>query len=333
MLDSGCMAAARRVVLVTRVEYQKAEVVFQAEPALQCEPAPDEESDLAAAVRSRHASHVVVGARPYAGALYDALPAGGVIARFGVGHDGIDKARATSARLLCTNTPGVLNQSVAEHTMLLVGAAARVLVAMSAAMVRHAWDPVVGAELEGKTLAIVGCGAIGRAVARIASAGYGMQVVGCCRPDAAPAALPHFGVVTNDVAAAVRNADFVSLHMSASADNVHWLNRERLEWFGERTWLVNTARGSLVDEAALFAALAERRLGGAALDVFAREPYAPAEPAADLRSLPNVILTPHVGSNTIEANRRMAQRALHNIALAESGAFDRMDLLNRGVLK
>ena len=140
-------------------------------------------------------------------------------------------------------------------------------------------------------------------------------------------------VSATDFAAAVRSADFVSLHISASRDNLHWLNRERLRLFGERTWLINTARGSLVDEAALFAALAEGRLGGAALDVFVHEPYVPAEPGADLRSLPNVIMTPHVASNTVEANRRMAARALQNIALAESGAFDRMDLLNRDVLK
>jgi phosphoglycerate dehydrogenase-like enzyme len=327
------MAAARRIVLVTDVEYRKAEHVFQSEPALHCERAPDAESDLAATIRDTRASHVVVGARPYGGALYEALPKGGVIARFGVGHDGIDKTRATTAGLLCTNTPGVLNQSVAEHAMLLVGAAARTLVAMSASMARQAWDPVVGAELQGKTLAIIGCGGIGRAVARIASAGYGMQVVGCCRPDAPPpAALPHFGEVTNDIAAAVRRADFVSLHMSASRDNLHWLNRERLALLGERTWLINTARGSLVDEAALFAALVEGRLAGAALDVFAHEPYMPAEKGGDLRSLPNVIMTPHVASNTVEANHRMAHRALHNIALAESGAFDRMDLLNPDVL-
>jgi len=327
------MAAARRVVLVTGVEYRKAEGVFQSEAALQCEPAPDDETELAGAVRARGASHAIVGSRRYGGSLYEALPAGGVIARFGVGYDGIDTGRATAAGLLCTNTPGVLNQSVAEHTLLLVGAAARTLVAMSAAMSRHAWDPVVGAELEGKTLAVVGCGGIGRAVARIASAGYGMQVVGCCRPDAPPAPLPHFATVTNDVAEAIRHADFVSLHMSASRDNVHWLNRDRLELFGDRTWLINTARGSLVDEAALFAALAKRRLAGAALDVFAREPYLPAAPAVDFRSLPNVIMTPHVGSNTVEANRRMAQRALQNIVLAERGAFDRMDLLNPDVVK
>ena len=131
---------------------------------------------------------------------------------------------------------------------------------------------------------------------------------------------------------AVRHADFVSLHLSAGPENVHWLNRDRLSSLGERTWLINTARGSLVDEAALCAALVERRLAGAALDVFAREPYAPVEGSGDLRSLPNVILTPHVGSNTVEANRRMAERAVQNIALAEARAFARMDLLNPEVL-
>ena len=88
----------------------------------------------------------------------------------------------------------------------------------------------------------------------------------------------------------------------------------------------------MVDEGALFAALAERRLAGAALDVFAQEPYAPMEGSGDLRSLANVILTPHVGSNTVEANGRMAERALQNIVFAEACAFGRMDLLNPEVL-
>ena len=200
-------------------------------------------------------------------------------------------------------------------------------------MAQRAWDPVTGGELQGKTLAIIGCGGIGRSVARIASLGYGMQVVGCSRPDVPPPAeLEHFHVVTNDFAMAVRDADFVSLHMSASRENVHFIDRDRLALLGERTWLINTARGSMVDEDALFAALAERRLAGAALDVFAREPYAPTEGSGDLRSLANVILTPHVGSNTVEANGRMAERALQNIVLAEARAFARMDLLNPEVL-
>jgi phosphoglycerate dehydrogenase-like enzyme len=333
MLNSRRMANSRPRVLVTDLEYRKAEVSFLSAQGLECLPAPDAETDLASAIREAHASYVVVGPRTYCGALYEALPAGGVIARFGVGHDGIDKAKATAAGLLCTNTPGVLNQSVAEHTMLLVAAAARTLIAMSTSMARHVWDPVMGVELQGKTLAIIGCGGIGRSVARIASLGYGMQVVGCSRLDAPPpTALEHFGEVTNDFVTAVRSADFVSLHMSARRENLHWINRERLASLGERSWLINTARGSLVDEAALFAALAERRLAGAARGGFAQEPYAPVEGGGDLRSLPNVILTPHTGSNTVEANRRMADRALQNIALAGARAFARMDLVNPEVL-
>ncbi len=334
MLNSRPMRNSSPRVLVTQSEYRKGEGSFVSASGVECQCAPEAEADLALAIRETHASHVIVGSRSYVRALYEALPAGGVIARFGVGHDGIDKAKATAAGLLCTNTPGVLNQSVAEHTMLLIGAAARPLVAMSAGMARRAWDPAIGAELQGKTLAIIGCGGIGRAVARIAALGYGMHVVGCSRPDAPPPAeLQHFGALTNDFGTAVRHADFVSLHMSASRDTLHWINRERLAFFGERTWLINTARGSLVDEAALFAALVERRLGGAALDVFAQEPYAPVEGGGDLRALANVILTPHVGSNTLEANRRMAERALQNIALAESRAFARMDLVNPEVLR
>jgi len=322
------------MVLVTESEYRKAEACFVSASGLDCRRAPDLEADLASSIREARAVYVVVGPLTYAGALYEALPAGGVIARFGVGHDGIDNARATEAGLLCTNTPGVLDQSVAEHTMLLVAAAARRLVAASASMAQHVWDPVTGEELQGKTLAIIGCGGIGRSVARIASLGYGMQVVGCSRPGVPPPAeLEHFRVVTNDFASAVRDADFVSLHMTASRDNVHFINRERLASLGERTWLINTARGSIVDEGALFAALVSRRLNGAALDVFAREPYAPAEGSGDIRSLANVILTPHVGSNTVEANRRMAERALQNIVFAEARAFGRMDLLNPEVLK
>ncbi len=328
------MANSPPKVLVTEAEYRKGEACFLSAAGLECLCASDDEADLSLAVRKTQAAYVVVGPRPYSGALYEALPRGGVIARFGVGHDNIDKGAATDAGLLCTTTPGVLDQSVAEHTMLLVAATARPLLSISASMTRHAWDPAPGVELQGKTLAIVGCGGIGRSVARIATLGYGMRVVGCSRPDVKPpTTLEHFAAITNDFATAVRDADFVSLHMSASRDNLRFISRERLKHLGERTWLINTARGWMVDEAALFAALAERRLAGAALDVFEREPYAPVEGGGDLRSLANVILTPHVGSNTVEANRRMAERALQNIAFAEARAFARMDLLNPEVLK
>jgi phosphoglycerate dehydrogenase-like enzyme len=98
-------------------------------------------------------------------------------------------------------------------------------------------------------------------------------------------------------------------------------------------WLINTARGAVVDEAALFDALAQGRLGGAGLDVFAREPYEPVDPGRDLRTLANVIMMPHVGSHTGAANRRMAERALQNIVLVEAGDFASIDLLNPEVLR
>jgi len=320
-------------VLITEPEYRKGEAVFHTESRLECLRAPAEEAALAAAIRETSARHVIVGLTTYTGPLYAALPSGGVIARFGVGHDGVDKAQATAAGLLCTNTPGVLHQSVAETTMMLIAEAARRFTAMVTNMSHGVWEPMMGTELDGKTLAIVGCGEIGRTVARIAARGYNMRVIGCSRPDApAPAHFEHFERVTNDFQEAVRKADFVSLHLPARSENIGFLNQARLRQIPSRAWLINTARGSVVDEIALFTALSEGRIAGAALDVFVREPYVPVQQDADLRLLPNVILTPHIGSTTTEAGRRVAERTLQNILLAEAREFSRMDLVNRQVL-
>jgi phosphoglycerate dehydrogenase-like enzyme len=319
-------------VLVTEPEYRRAESVFTSARGVQCTPAPREEADLARAITDRGARYVVVGSSPYTSALYAALPRGGVIARFGVGHDSVDKAKATSAGLLCTNTPGVLDQSVAEHAMLLILAAARHLVKNTSDMRGGTWDlGPQGTELRGKTLAVIGAGRIGRATARIAAQAFGMRVVGFRRSRAEGD--PDVPDVTTDFGVAVRDARFVSLHITAEAANRKFINAERLAMLPRDAWLINTARGAIVDEAALYDALATRRLAGAALDVFEREPYAPADPSRDFRTLENVILTPHVGSHTHEANRAMAERALENIRLAEAGNFAAMDLLNPDVLR
>jgi phosphoglycerate dehydrogenase-like enzyme len=218
--------------------------------------------------------------------------------------------------------------------MLLVAAAARNLPTALANMASGVWTSAAGRDLHGKTIAVIGCGGIGRAVGKIASLGYGMHAIGCTRPDAPPpAAIAHFERVTNNFASAVRDADFVSLHMPARPDTVRFINRERLADISAGAWLINTARGAVVDEPALFEALARGRIAGAALDVFTREPYVPVRGGGDLRSLTNVILTPHVGSNTSESNRRMAERALQNIKFAHAGSVERMDLLNREVLR
>ncbi|HEY3838923.1 MAG TPA: NAD(P)-dependent oxidoreductase [Bryobacteraceae bacterium] len=328
--------ANETIVVVGETEYRKAEVVFSSTPGLRCIAAPAAEEEFAAMVRSHGGRHVVVGVQPYRDALYAALPRGGVVARFGVGHDGIDKAKATAAGLFCTNTPGVLDESVAEHTLALILAASRHFVPLASGLhERSEWTSRMGREVSGKTLAIIGVGSIGKTAARMAAFGLGMRVVGCARVTPfSNEVMERNGIasVTSDFEAAVRDADYVSLHIPATEINRHFINRDRLAMLPSHAWLINTARGAVVDENALYDALSAGLIGGAALDVFEREPYVPTNPAKDLRTLDNVILTPHMGSNTLEANRRMGERALYNIRMAEEGEYRSMDLLNPAVL-
>jgi len=324
-------------VAVTELEYRKAKDIFAraAGEGCDCVCAPAEEAALAAAIRAGGIRHAIIGIERYTGPLYEALDAGSVLARFGVGHDGVDKARATARGLLCTNTPGVLDDSVAEHTIGLMFAAARQTVTQACQARAGEWAPRLGAELKGRTLAVIGCGAIGRRVGQMAAHGLGMKVIGC---EVAAVELPRmqqefgFGSVVKEFGEAVKGADFVSLHIPSLPETRHYLGEARLRMLPAGCWVVNTARGAVVDEAALFDALASRRLAGAALDVFEREPYAPVAPGKDLRTLPNVIMTPHISSSTREACDRMASRALRNIQLAEAGQYDQMDLLNPEVL-
>jgi len=324
-------------IAVTELEYRKAEAVFAraAGEGCDCVCAPAEEAALAAAVRAGGVRHAIIGVEKYVGALYQALSAGAVIARFGVGHDGVDKAQATARGLLCTNTPGALDDSVAEHTINLLFAAARQTVAQAARLRAGEWAPQMGAELKGKTLAVIGCGAIGRRVGQMASRGLDMKVVGCEVAELELLRMQRefgFTSVVREFSEAVGEADYVSLHIPSLPATRHFLNGERLRLLPPRCWVVNTARGAVVDEAALFDALAGGRLAGAALDVFEREPYAPVAAGKDLRTLDNVIMTPHISSSTREACDRMASRALRNIQLAEAGQYREMDLLNPEVL-
>lgn len=322
------------LVLVSEPEFVRAETLFRSTTFVRCVAGPAADEQLAEAIRKTGARHAIVGPLTYPKAIYAAVPRGGVIARFGIGYDGINLARATESGLLCTNTPDVLHQSVAELAALFMLAAARHLVPFATDMQHGVWKPAGGVELEGKTLAVIGVGRIGRALARIASRGLQMHVIGCRRAGSASSAPePDFAFVTTDFARAVRDADFVSLHMPGTPANAKFVDAGKLAQMKPGAWLINTARGAVVDENALFDALSSGQLGGAALDVFAREPYEPIDPARDLRDLPNVILVPHVGTNTVEANRRMGERALANIAFAEAGNFASMDLLNPEVLE
>lgn len=323
-------------IAVTQTEYDKAREAFSnPPPGYECLRAPAPEPQLAAFIQEHQALHAIVGTAPYAGALYAALSTGGVIARFGVGHDGVNKDLATTHKLLCTNTPGVLDQSVAEYAIALLLAAARHIPQSAQATRQGQWQPILGTQLQGKQLTVIGAGSIGRLVGRIAAHGLNMRVVGCDpRPD-------HFDLLrrehgfadlTTDYERAVAAADFVTLHVPGGPATTHYIDAARLAAMPARAWLINTARGSVVDESALFDALAAGRLAGAALDVAEHEPYAPIVAAKDLRTLDNVILMPHAASSTYEACDAMAKRSLHNITLADSKQYDAMDLLNPQVL-
>jgi phosphoglycerate dehydrogenase-like enzyme len=322
----------KTAVLVSETEFRRARSTFAAPgDDIECVPVPGAEDALCEAIVQHGTRFVIVGSSPYRGRLYRTLPRGGVIARFGVGYDNVDLGQAVEAGILCTNTPDVLQQSVAELTLMLIGMAARHLVAAAVGVRGARWEPQEGSELEGKTLALIGSGAIAAAVARIAAAGFGMQVIGYARTPR-PGPSEHFAAITTDFSEAVGDADFVSLHIPGSPENAGFMNAERLALMPARAWLINTARGAVVDEVALYGALAGGRLAGAALDVFAREPYQPAAPDRDLRTLDNVIGVPHIGSNTVEANRRMALRAVRNVRLAIEGDLSSMDLINPDVL-
>lgn len=322
---------------VTEPEYRKAESVFSgaSEAGCDCVPVPSDEKELAEELRRGRFQHVIVGVTAYRGPLYEALDPGAVIARFGVGHDGLDKALATSRGLLCTNTPGVLDDSVAEHAMGLIMSLARHTPLHVARVERGQWLPQLGMELKGKRLGVIGCGGIGRRLSRIASRGFGMTVVGLRRSHTGDEELRQqfgFDRVVSNFEEAAAGTDFLSLHLPGGPETRHFLNRARLESLPRGCFLINTARGSLIDEDSLFDALSQGRIAGAALDVFETEPYRPQTPEKDLRHLSNLVMTPHIGSSTREACDRMAQGALRNIRLAGERKHAEMNLLNPAVL-
>jgi lactate dehydrogenase-like 2-hydroxyacid dehydrogenase len=305
-------------IAVTELEYYKAEAVFEAavSDGFECLPAPAEERELANFIRNKNALHVIIGVNKYTGELYNALPQGGVIARFGVGCDGVDKVKAAEKGLLCTNTPGVLDLSVAECAIGLMLTTARHFFTCIMDNKNGIWENRLGMELSGKNLAIIGCGAIGKKTAAIAAFGFGMKVIGF---DVADFNLPElrekYGIshIKNVFADAVSDADFVSMHIPDIPETKDFINAERLAQIPSKAILINTARGSIVDENALYDALVSGKLAGAALDVFKVEPYIPQSRDKDLRTLNNVIMTPHISSSTAEACERMAKAALKHI--------------------
>lgn len=230
-----------------------------------------------------------------------------VIGRHGVGLDNIDLPAATARGIVVVNTPDANTNSVAEHTLLAIGALAKRIAFMDGAVRQGQWmirDRFGAVELEGKTLGIIGLGRIGSLVARKAMAGFGMRVVWFD-----PSLLPDSPTIPpgierrESMAKVLREADFVSLHVPLTPATNGLIGAAQLKMMKPGAFLVNFARGEVVDEAALYAALKERTIAGAALDVYAPEPPKPDNP---LFALDNVLLSPHSSALTIEGAIRMA---------------------------
>jgi glyoxylate reductase len=246
----------------------------------------------------------------------DALEAGAklkVVANIAVGYDNIDVPAARSRGIVVTNTPDVLTEAVAEITWGLIFSITRRIVEGDRLVRRGAWkgwalDFMLGTELGGKQLGIIGRGRIGRAVAAKAPA-FGMQAVFAVRGPGKPGS----GEMSLDEL--LVTSDVISIHTPMTAANRHLIDRKAFARMKRSAFLVNTARGPIVDEEGLAWALKERLIAGAALDVYEREP----EVTASLMALENVVLAPHLGSATRETRTAMADMAVRNAVAVLEG--------------
>lgn len=226
-----------------------------------------------------------------------------LIGRAGVGVDNIDLEAATLRGIAVVNSPSANTVAACEHTLGLMLALSRNIPQADADVKRGRWQRAqwMGAELQGKTLGIVGLGRVGREVAKRALS-FGMKVL-AQDPFVTAEQAAELGITLTGLKELLSASDFVTLHAPASDKTRHLIDAEKLSWLKKGSRLINCARGELVSERALVEALSSGRLAGAALDVFEKEPLPPESP---LRQLPQVILTPHLGASTQEAQGKVA---------------------------
>jgi lactate dehydrogenase-like 2-hydroxyacid dehydrogenase len=244
-----------------------------------------------------------------------------LVANFGVGFNNIDVEAAKARGVAVSNTPDVLTDATADLAMTLLLMVAR----RTGEGERHlrggqwtGWRPthMLGTHVTGKTLGMIGMGRIARAVAQRAHHGFGMRVIFHDPYPPSPELARSLGAEPRgSLEEVLREADFVSLHCPATPETRHLMNRDRLALMRPDAFLINTARGDVVDEAALVEALQSGRVAGAALDVFEKEPQV----TQALVSMDNVVLLPHLGSATQETRVAMGMRAFENLKLFFAG--------------
>jgi len=252
-------------------------------------------------------------------ALLDACPGLKVVANFGVGFNNIEVAAATARKIPVTNTPGVLTDATADLAFALLLAVAR-RVGEGERLVRSGrwdgWNPMqlLGADVSGATLGLLGFGRIGQAVAQRGRA-FNMKVLYWNRTRLTPEQESTLGVTCAAREDVLRQADFVSLHVAYTPDTHHLIGAKELAMMKPTAFLINTARGAVVDEAALVAALQSKQIAGAGLDVFEQEPKL----HPGLVECENAVLAPHLGSATIGTRTKMGMIAVDNLLAVCAG--------------
>jgi lactate dehydrogenase-like 2-hydroxyacid dehydrogenase len=315
--------SGRPVVVVTRrlPDAVERELTRDFDARLNQEDRPLGPEGLMEALRSADAVLCTVTDKLTAEVLAAEPRRAGLLANFGVGFNHIDTDAARTRGLAVSNTPDVLTDATADLAVTLLLMVSR----RTGEGERHlrsgawtGWRPthMLGTQVSGKTLGLVGMGRIARAVAQRAHHGFGMRVI-YHDPYPPPADVAHaLGAEPRErLEDVLGEADFVSLHCPATPETRHLMNRERLELMRPEAYLVNTARGDVVDEAALVEALRGRRIAGAGLDVFEREPQV----SEALIAMENVVLLPHLGSATTETRVAMGMRAVENLRLFFDG--------------
>ena len=315
--------SARPVVVVTR---RLPEPVQQAlarafDARLNPDDRPLGDEGLRQALRSADALLTTVTDKVTADVLSVDPRRARLVANFGVGFNNIDVDAAKARGIAVSNTPDVLTDATADLAMTLLLMTAR----RAGEGERHlrggqwtGWRPthMLGTHVTGKTLGLVGMGRIARAVAQRAHHGFGMSVIfHDPYPPSAEVAASLGAAPRASLEQVLQEADFVSLHCPATPETRHLMNRDRLALMRPDAFLINTARGDVVDEAALVEALEAQRIAGAGLDVYEREP----EVTQALVTMDNVVLLPHLGSATRETRVAMGMRAFENLQLFFGG--------------
>ena len=285
---------------------------------------PDELIALAAEVDA-----ILTCWKPLPTAVLDAAPRCRMVSRYGVGLDNIPVDHATRLGILVTNVPDFCVDEVADHTLALLLACARRTVSMANATRGGVWNPQMGrgmVRLRGQTLGLVGYGRTGRAVAQRAHA-FGLEIIAYTPRLAADEVAP-WGRATNDLAALLAQADYVSLHLPLTVATRGLIDATALRQMKPTAYLINTARGAVVDETALVQALRDGWIAGAALDVLSHEPPPLDHP---LLALENVLATPHAAFYSETAIAELATKAARQVVQGLRGEVPH-NLVNRSVL-